>query len=118
MRYSWHSVPSGSGSFSTTPDLDLLDKPCSKSSSLARCVLCSWGWPCSARSSFKMQVPGAGVMLLRTLPVSVRSVISSTPGHVLVVLTAQQGQFSACLPELNAPAAVLRYRGPAQVLGC
>jgi hypothetical protein len=28
------------------------------------------------------------VMLLRTLPVSVRSVMSSTPGHVLVVLTA------------------------------
>ena len=41
-----------------------------------------------ARVSFSMQVPGAGAMLLNTLPVSVRSVISSFSGNLLALLTA------------------------------
>ena len=36
-----------------------------------------------------MQVPGAGAMVLSTLPVSVRSVMSSFSGQLLVLLPAQ-----------------------------
>ncbi len=36
-----------------------------------------------------MQVPGAGAMVLSTLPVSVRSVMSSFSGQLLVLLAAQ-----------------------------
>ena len=36
-----------------------------------------------------MQVPGAGTMLLSTLPVSVRSVMSNFSGQLLVLLAAQ-----------------------------